>query len=67
MSKLPPRLLTEPEVAAMLSMTPAALRKARSRGTGHPRFIKLGSRIRYAPGDVVDYMRRARETETQNR
>lgn len=58
--RLPPRLLTEPEAAKLLCMTPAALRKARSRGDGPPH-IKLGSRVRYLPGDVVEYMRRGRQ------
>ena len=44
----------------MLAMTPGALRKARSRREGPP-YIKLGSRVRYLPADVVEYMRRARK------
>lgn len=62
--KLPPRLLTEPEAATILGMTPAALCKARQRGTG-PTFVQLGSRIRYAPADLVAYVNANRKRPKQ--
>ncbi len=49
------RLLTTNEVAPMLNMTPAALKQARHKGGGPP-WIKLGTRVRYAPADVRAYL-----------
>lgn len=62
--QLPPRLLSEPEVADLLGMSADALRKARSRGQG-PRWTKLGHRVRYMPGDVMEYIRSCREQSAQ--
>lgn len=46
-----PSLLTEKEVAALLKVSLAALRRWRSERSG-PAYVKLGTCVRYAP-DIV--------------
>lgn len=52
---LPPRLLTDAQVAELLAMSVQALRDMRSRGGG-PVVVRLGTRIRYDPRDVAAYI-----------
>lgn len=64
---LPPRLLTDADVAEMLALPSVqALRDMRSRGGGPP-VVRLGTRIRYTPRDVVEYINACRETPTRTR
>jgi predicted DNA-binding transcriptional regulator AlpA len=50
-----PVLLTETEVSKQLRVGLAALRKWRVMRRG-PRFVKIGSLVRYRPGDVEDWL-----------
>jgi hypothetical protein len=50
-----PVLLTETEVSKQLRVSLAALRKWRVMRRG-PRFVKIGSLVRYRPGDVEDWL-----------
>ena len=54
------RLLTTSEVAELIASTPAALKQMRQRGTG-PRYIKLDTRVRYAPADVMAWVNEGRQ------
>lgn len=54
---LPDRLLTEKEAAAMLSLSPATLRRWRS--TGEPRqpeFCRIGRAIRYKRSECLAWI-----------
>lgn len=55
MSGTRPKLLTETEVARFLSVSVAALRRWRLEGRG-PRFLKLGSAVRYRQEDVKAWL-----------
>lgn len=50
-----PPLLTVQEVAAILRCSVSSLNKWRLSGAG-PRFVRVGSRVRYRPADVVAYV-----------
>ena len=50
-----PILLTETEVSKQLHVSLAALRKWRVMHRG-PRFVKIGSLVRYRPRDVEDWL-----------
>ena len=64
---LPPRLLTDAQVADMLALPSVqALRDMRSRGGGPP-VVRLGARVRYAPRDVVEYINSCRAEPTRTR
>jgi len=64
---LPPRLLTDAQVAEMLALPSVqALRDMRSRGGGPP-VVYLGTRIRYTPRDVVEYINACRRAPTPTR
>lgn len=52
-------LLTEDEVAAMLAVSSAAVRKWR--GEGRIRFVRLGSAVRYERSEVMDFIERGRQ------
>lgn len=64
---LPPRLLTDVQVAEMLALPSVqALRDMRSRGGGPP-VVRLGARVRYTPRDVVAYINECREEPRRTR
>lgn len=55
-----PRLLTPPEVAGILQVHVDTLKVWRSDGKG-PRWIRLGTRVRYAPADINAYIAARRQ------
>ena len=57
------RLLTEMEVAELLSIESTTLRRWRWSGRG-PRFRKLGAAVRYHPNDVSAFIDAASRTST---
>lgn len=59
------RLLTTSEVAELLQMTPDAIRVMRQR-PGGIRYIKLGTRVRYAPADVMAWVNEGRSNGKHN-
>lgn len=62
-----PRLLTDTEVAHMLALPSVqALRDMRSRGDGPP-VVRLGTRIRYYPKDVAEWIAAHREEPRRTR
>lgn len=50
-----PRLLTTIEVAEILRLDEASLRRWRMVGRG-PKFVKFGTTVRYRETDVIDYL-----------
>ena len=50
-----PQFLTESEVARLVSMSLATVRRWRLLQTG-PRFVKLGAAVRYRPEDVSAWL-----------
>ena len=56
-------LLHETEVAKILSMKVATLRRWRWSGDG-PRFIKVGSAVRYDPQTLKDYLAERERSST---
>ena len=57
-------LMTPAEVADHLRMTPNALAKMRSKGTG-PAYRKLdGRNVRYHPRDVLEFIEACKRTTT---
>lgn len=54
-SYTPNDLLTDPETTEYLGLASGTLTQWRHRGTG-PRFIKLGSSVRYQFSDIVKYL-----------
>lgn len=66
-TSLPPRLLTDAQVADMLALPSVqALRDMRSRGGGPP-VVRLGTRVRYYPRDVIEYINANREQPSRTR
>lgn len=53
------QLLEPEEVADMLGITENNLRVMRQRGTS-PYYIKLGNRVKYAPADVMAWLKKNR-------
>jgi predicted DNA-binding transcriptional regulator AlpA len=51
----PPILLTVQEVARLLRCSVSSLNKWRLTGQG-PRFVRVGSRVRYRPTDIAAYV-----------
>lgn len=51
------RLLNERQVAASCAISVLTLRKWRSQGRG-PRYIKIGTLVRYRPAEVDAWIRR---------
>lgn len=51
----PPTLLTTPQAAQWLSVTPDALNKWRATKTGPP-YIRLGGAVRYDVQDLAEYV-----------
>ena len=58
-------LLTEQVASALLGLSVRTLQKWRLQGNG-PRFLKLGSAVRYDPDDLEEYMERARRHSTSD-
>ena len=59
------RLLKEGEVAQILSLEVATLRRWRWSGRG-PRFLKLGGAVRYDPADLSAFIEQQRRTSTSD-
>lgn len=60
-----PPLLTVQEVAVILRCSVSSLNKWRLSGLG-PRFVRVGSRVRYAPADVVAYVSKQTRASTSS-
>ena len=58
-------LLKERDVAAMLNIKVVTLRRWRWQGVG-PRFLKLGSAVRYDSSDVESFIARGRRHSTSD-
>jgi hypothetical protein len=58
-----PPLLTVQEVAAVLRCSTSSLNKWRLLGLG-PRFVRVGSRVRYHVNDIVAYVRAQTRSST---
>ena len=59
------QLLTEIEVAKLLSIRPTTLRRWRWLGRG-PSFVKVGAAVRYDPNDVSAFIEAGRRTSTSD-
>lgn len=59
------RLLKEDEVAQILNMEVATLRRWRWSGHG-PRFIKIGGAVRYDPADIDAFVESGRRSSTSD-
>lgn len=59
-------LLTEKQVAEILAIEPATLRRWRWSGSG-PRFRKIGSAVRYHPEDVTAFIDKAARNSTSGK
>ncbi len=59
------RLLNEHEAAYALGLKVATLRRWRWAGKP-PRFLKIGSAVRYDPDELADFMEAARRTSTSD-
>ena len=59
------RLLNERQAAEMLGLKVATLRRWRWAGRP-PRFLKIGSAVRYDPDELADFMEAARRTSTSD-
>ena len=58
-------LLNETEAARILAMQVTTLRRWRWAGKG-PRFIKIGSAVRYDQGDLAAFIEDGRRTSTSD-
>jgi excisionase family DNA binding protein len=56
-------LLTTTEAARVLRVSPRTLERFRTSGTG-PRFLRIGSSIRYKGRDLRDYLERCARHST---
>ncbi len=61
----PDRLLDEKEVASILNINVATLRRWRWAGKG-PRFLKIGGAVRYAQSDIAAFIEAGRRTSTSD-
>lgn len=61
----PAPLMDSTPVSKWLDISPNALAKMRMDGTG-PAFIKIGSRIKYHPDDVAEWIASNRHTTTDD-
>ena len=61
----PDRLLDEKEVASILNINVATLRRWRWAGKG-PRFLKIGGAVRYEQSDIVAFIEAGRRTSTSD-
>ena len=59
------QLLTETETARLLNLKVATLRRWRWAGKG-PRFVKLGSAVRYDPADLSGFIEAGRRNSTSD-
>ena len=59
-------LLKETEVAEILNVEVASLRRWRWAGGKGPRFIKIGAAVRYDPADLVAFIEAGRRTSTSS-
>lgn len=59
------QLLTEIEVAELLSIRPTTLRRWRWAGRG-PSFVKIGTAVRYDPTVLADFIDAGRRTSTSD-
>ncbi len=59
------RLLNEHEAAYALGLKVATLRRWRWAGKP-PRFLKIGSAVRYDPDELADFLEAARRTSTSD-
>lgn len=59
------QLLTETQAAFCLQMSRSFLRQARIKGTG-PKFVKLGSAVRYRKKDLDDWINQRLKKSTAN-
>ncbi len=57
-------LLKETEVAEILNVEVASLRRWRWAGGKGPRFIKIGAAVRYDPADLVAFIEAGRRAST---
>ncbi len=60
-----PRLLKEGAAAAILNVEVTTLRRWRWAGKG-PRFVKLGSAVRYDPADLSGFIEAGRRNSTSD-
>ena len=58
-------LINEHEAAARLGLKVSTLRRWRWAGA-HIRFIKIGSAVRYDPGDIAAFIEAGRRTSTSD-
>lgn len=58
-----PKLFKETEAAAVLGVEPGTLRKWRWEGKG-PKFLKIGSSVRYSIEDIQTFIAEARRQNT---
>lgn len=61
-----PRLLSTPEAATHLGLSPAYLTKKRVTGGG-PAFVKLGARVAYDPADLESWVQANKRRSTSDR
>lgn len=54
-----PRLLTEPQAAEILGITPRTLRRWRTETQTAPPHLVLGTRIRYTPAAIARFIQEA--------
>lgn len=59
-------LLTEAEVARLLTMSPRTLQKWRYEGGHTPAFHKVGRAVRYRLGDVKEWLRERHRRSTSD-
>ncbi len=59
------KLLTETQVAGMLNLQVATLRRWRWMGQG-PRFIKIGAAVRYDPQELKAYLAKQVRSSTSD-
>jgi predicted DNA-binding transcriptional regulator AlpA len=65
MSAVPEGVLNEKETAALLRISTKALQGWRYKGTG-PKFLKLGSCVRYRRSDLQDFVLKALRSSTSD-
>lgn len=65
MNSSPPRLIGVSDTADILGVSTSYLNKARLTGAGPP-FVKIGSRVRYDPGDLVDWIEQQKRRSTSD-
>ena len=66
LTEIPPKLLKEGEVAAILNVEVATLRRWRWAGKPDLPFHKIGSAVRYDPADLTSFIEAGRRTSTSD-